>query len=133
MQFAVPPVYRKSYVSVIMALNGVTALLGLALLGGVFFWAGTPGDYDVTLHVTFGALIATLGIFQVLLGWGDIWPEVLLFVFGLFAFLLPNWMHQTSNAPYATGHYVAGGVIMAFSVISALLTIVEVKKMRRGA
>lgn len=123
--------YRRAYSSIILVLDGITTLIGLGVLFLVFTWATTPGDYEVTLHVTFGALIATLGFFRAVMGYGDWWPEVPLFVLGLFVFLLPHWFSMGWDPRYTNAHLAAGGAVMAISVISAIITIIENKRTAR--
>jgi hypothetical protein len=119
--------YRRSYAARILVLDGIMSLIGLGTVLLVFTWAKTPGDFQVTLHVTFGALIFTLGLFRAIMGYGDWWPEVVLFVLGLFVVLLPHWLSMAWDPKYANGHYVAGGIVMVFSVLSALMTMVEMR------
>jgi hypothetical protein len=125
--------YRRSYALRILILDGIMSFIGLGLVLLVFTWARTPGDYEVTLHVTFGALICTLALFRAIMGYGDFWPEVVLFVLGFFVVMLPHWLSMQWDPRYANGHYVAGGIVMVFSVISALMTIIEMRGQRRVA
>ncbi len=124
--------YRRSYRATIMIIDGIMTITGLLVLGLVFTWAKTPGDYEVTLHVTFGALIATLSFFRASMGYGAAWPEFVLFVLGLFVFLLPTWIHMLWDGKYTTAHWTAGGIVMVLSVISAIITTLEVRRMRKA-
>jgi hypothetical protein len=127
------PVSRGHMVR-IMALDTLSTIVGLAVwlapfaLGfnramGTFY----RGGYDTMLHVTFGALIATLAAFRVLLAYRSAWVEIVLFVLGLFVCLLPHWLHMEWNATYTTALWVGGGVVMGVALIGGIMTALENK------
>jgi hypothetical protein len=116
----------------IMALDAITTIIGLAVWLAPFalgYHPATrefyPGGYDTMLHVTFGALIATLGAFRVMLAYRSHWIEIVLFVLGLFVLLLPTWLHMRWDATYNTAHLVGGAVVMVVAVISGLMSVIE--------
>jgi len=122
--------YPKSHVMMITGLNVFSVLIGLLLVAGPFLKRELPGSFDTTVHVGVGALIATLAIFRAALGYGSIWIDICLVVLGFLTFMLPTFMHMRWNTEYTTVHMVAGGVVMAIAVVSALATIPVIKKMR---
>lgn len=127
MQFAHSE-YSRGHMTRITAVDALIFLIGLALLVGPFVMGMYPGDLDVTAHVTVGALIAILAIFRVLVAYGSLWIEVPIFFLGLIALRFPAIMHMEWNSQYSTGHLVAGGLVMALSILSALLTLPVMKK-----
>ena len=80
----------------------------------------------------FPALIATLAVFRMLLGYGSIWLDVVLIALGAITFLLPTFMHMRWNAHYNMGHMVGGGIVVAVAVISLLITIPVNNRMRHA-
>jgi hypothetical protein len=124
--------YPRSHVTMIMGLNALSFLVGLALLVGPFVTGFYPGDIDTTVHAAVGALIATLAVFRMLLGYGSIWLDVVLIALGAITFLLPTFMHMRWNAHYNMGHMVGGGIVVAVAVISLLITIPVNNRMRHA-
>ncbi len=127
-----PRHYPQSHVMAMMGLNMITFLIGLALAATPFLAHYFPGSLATTHHVALGALIALVAIFRVLVAHGSIWMDVVLFAFGFLTFMMPTWMRMHWNATYTTAHMAAGGIVMAVAVISALLTMATVSKMKRA-
>jgi hypothetical protein len=124
--------YPKSHVMMIMGLNIITFVIGLALMGAPFAKGWFPGDIDTTTHVGFGALIATLAIFRALLGYGSIWLDIVLIALGVFVFMLPKIMHKQypEVAAYNFAHIAGGLIIVAVAVVSMLATLPVIRRMR---
>lgn len=121
------PEFSRGYVTMLMILDGVMTLIGLGVWAFPFADHFYPGGYNTMLHVTFGAMIATLAAFRVLLAYRSAWVEYVLFVLGFFVLMLPTWLHMRWDAAYNTGHMVAGAIVMVFALISAILTLMQPK------
>ena len=122
--------YPRSHMTRTMLLDGLIVVIGLFMLSMPFIGYFVhhdphfyPADVDTTSHVALGALIATLAVFRVLVAYGSLWVEVCLFVLGLLVFSLPRIMVMQWHHEYNTTHMLAGGAVMALSVISGLMTI----------
>ena len=122
------PVYSKSHIMKIMGLDALTCIIGLVLAASPFAMRHYPGDIDTTVHVALGALIATPAAFRMLVAYGSLWVEVVLFFLGLIVLRLPAMMNMQWDGQYRTAHLAAGAAIMVLSVISLLLTIPVLKK-----
>jgi hypothetical protein len=116
----------------VMALDSLSAIIGLVLLVWPFVERTFPGDIDTTAHVALGALIATAAVFRVLVAYGSLWLEVVLGALGIITWCMPRVQHMAWNPRYATVHVVAGGLIVALALISGAIT-VPVLKMRSRA
>jgi hypothetical protein len=123
--------YPKSHVVKIMGLDMLIFLIGVLLAVGPFVERKFPGDFDTTVHIAVGALVAVLAIFRVLVGYGSIWIDVCLIAFGVITAALPKIQHMLWNQQYSVAHWVAGGVIIVFSLIAMMLTIPVIKKIAR--
>jgi cytochrome b561 len=111
-----------------MALDSLSALLGLVLLAAPFAQHAFPGDIDTTVHVTLGTLLTTLAAFRALLAYGGLWLEALLFIGGILTFLMPRIMHMQWHHPYNSAHLAIGTAIMLLSLLSAALTVPQLRK-----
>lgn len=120
--------YPKSYAARIMVPDAIIFIIGVALMGFPFAKGYLPGDFDTTVHVGLGALIAVLSVFRVLLAYGSSWPEIPTCFLGFLVFMLPTYMHQHWNPAYATPHMAAGIIVMVLSALSFLMTTVEMRK-----
>jgi len=123
--------YPRSHVTRTMILDGLIFLIGLALLATPLIGHFYPGDIDTSSHVALGAAIATLAVFRVLLAYGSVWVEVILFFLGLIAMSMPAIMHKSWMHDYTLAHHLGGIGIMLLSVISGLLTLAAAKHTRR--
>jgi hypothetical protein len=115
--------YPRTHVLAIATLNMLSVVVGLGMLLGPFLKHYYPGSFETTVHVALGGLIFIVAIFRAALGYGAIWMDVVLAAMGLIVFMLPTTMHMRWNGSYTMAHWVAGGVVMAVAVISALMTI----------
>jgi hypothetical protein len=122
--------YPKSHVTLIMGLNMITVLIGLSLVAGPFAKGWYPGSFDTTVHVGLGSLIAALGIFRALLGYGSVWLDVVLVALGALVLGLPSFMHMQWNGGYTMAHLAAGAIVIGVAVISALMTVPVIRRMR---
>ena len=122
--------YPPAYILRIKAIDTISFLIGLVMLAIPAVHRFFPGDIDTTVHVALGCLIAVCAIFRVLVAWGSAWLEIVLFFLGLLVFLLPTFMHMRYEPHYHTVHMIAGAVLMAVSVISALMTFAQLRTNR---
>ncbi|HEY4330007.1 MAG TPA: hypothetical protein VGN88_09745 [Phycisphaerae bacterium] len=122
--------YPKSHVLKIKALDGIIFVIGLAMGVGPFALRTLPGSPETTAHVTLGALIAVFSVFRVLVAYGSFWIEVPLFFLGLIILCLPLIFHMQWNAPYNTAHLAGGGIIMACALISAVITVPVINRLK---
>src|SRR3954469_13214288 len=120
--------YTKGHMLKVKALDTITVVVGLLLAASPFIEHNFPGDFDTTVHVALGMLIAAPAAFRVAVAYGSLWVEVVLFVFGLLTFLMPRFEHMQWNPRYNIAHLVAGGLIMGVSIISGLITVPVLKK-----
>jgi hypothetical protein len=137
--FRLPPTeYPRRLVAPIMGLDGLIFLIGLAVLVSPFLMGyfpdayptSVPGSQETTIHAALGAGIATLAVFRATLAYGSAWVELLNFVLGLITLSMPRIMSMQWNDGYSRGHLLAGGAIMALSMVSGLITIVAMRKMK---
>ena len=124
--------YPKSHVTMIMGLNALSFLVGLGVLAAPFARGLLLGSFETTVSVALGALIATLAVFRMLLGYGAIWIDILLAAFGVLIFLKPTYMHMHWNASYTTAHYVGGAILLGVAIVSALMTMPVLKKLKHA-
>ena len=68
-------------------------------------------------------LIAVLGIFRAMLGYGSVWIDFCLFWIGLIVFQLPTIMHMRWSGGYTGAHMAAGGIIMGLSIVAWIMTV----------
>ncbi len=121
--------YPKSHVVKIMGLDMLIFLIGLLLAAGPFAEQKFPGDFDTTVHVAVGALVAVLAIFRVLVAYGSIWIDIVLIAFGVITMSLPRIQHMMWNPQYNMAHLAAGGAIIVLSLGSLFLTLPVIKKL----
>jgi hypothetical protein len=124
--------YPSGYVTRIKAIDSILFLAGLIVLAVPVLFHMYPGDIDVTVHVTLGALIAVPAIFRVLVAWGSAWLEVVIFVLGFFTLMLPKWMYMSYDGRYNTLHLAVGGVVMVLALISGIMSFAELRKHREA-
>jgi hypothetical protein len=122
------PVYEKSHMMKVMALDTLTCIIGLLVAAYPFITTLYPGDIDTTSHIALGMLIAAPAAFRVLTAYASLWVEVVLAAFGVLVLLMPKIMHMSWDKHYNTAHLAAGGAIIVLSLISLIVTIPVAKK-----
>jgi hypothetical protein len=125
-----PTEYPMGYVIRVALLDLVITAIGVGLVLTPVALGFLPGAFDTTVHVALGALIATLGLFRVLLAHGSAWVEIVLIALGVLVLRLPHFMHMEWNDKYTMGHMGAGGVVIVLAIISGLMTWAHMKKQR---
>jgi len=119
--------YPQSHITKVMVLDGLIFLCGLMALATPLIHGFYPADIETTSHVALGALICVLSVFRVLLAYGAAWMELPIFALGLIVFMMPRIMHMRWEEHYNHGHLIFGGAVMVLAVISALVTIPQIK------
>ena len=122
--------YPASHILAIKVLDGLSFIVGLALLAIPVIHRFYPGDFDTTVHVTLGSLIAVCAIFRVLVAFGSAWLEIVLCALGVLTFSLPHLMHKRFDAHYNYVHLALGISLIALSIISGVFTFFELNRRR---
>ena len=120
--------YTKGHMMRVMAVDTLIVIIGVVMAASPFVERAFPGNFDTTVHVAVGALIATCALFRVAIAYGSLWLEVVIFALGLIVLSLPRLEHMQWNETYNMVHLAAGGGAMALAAISALITIPVLKK-----
>ena len=111
-------------------LDAIIFLAGACLLAIPAIMGFYPGAIDTTVHVTLGSLICVCAVFRVLVAYGSAWLEIVLCVLGILTLLLPFSMHMRWDPHYNFLHLADGAVVVALSILSALMTFAQLRKIR---
>lgn len=107
---------------VIFAIDMISVIIGL-LVAVYPFLAGMPfGGSEMTYHVAMGLMLFAFAFLRGNLPVGSAWVEIVNAAIGLFIALTPFFYYMTWNKGYTTGHVAAGVIVIAASILSAVLT-----------